>query len=465
MDVLFLNPPWHKKSGNIWKTVSSCMPPFGLGILAALTRSKGYSVAIIDYNAEHVGLDEACSYLPKSEPRFVGITATTLLIDNALELAKIVKGKYSNSKVIIGGVHATVMPRDVLSRKEVDFIVMGEGENSLLELLSGKIPEEIRGMGFKNNGQVILNPPQPMITDLDISPFLAYDLLPIYKYYSAPGSFKRNPSFGMITSRGCPGRCTFCNGDLFGAMIRFKSAEKVIEEIKLLQKNYSIKDIVFYDDTFTSNRKRVKDFCRLLAENNIDLTWSCFSRVDTVDLETLREMKKAGCHQVMYGVESADAQILNNLNKKISLQKVEESVSATKIAGMEVRLAFMLGNPGETEETLRKTIKYAIDLDPDLVSFNITTPYPGTQMFNWAKANNYLMHENWTEYDLAKPVMDLPTIDSKTILRYYKKAYRQFYFRPSYILKRLLKIRSFKDFINNFQPLAGLLKFIFIKHD
>ena len=459
MDILFLNPPWHKKSGNIWKSVSSCMPPFGLGILAALAREGGFSAAIIDFNAECIGLDRVQERLPDSAPKFVGITATTILIDIALELAKMAKKRYPETKIIIGGVHATVMPEEVLKSPDVDYILMGEGENSLLELLAGKDPQTTRGIGFKNNGVIILNSPQPIIPDINVFPIMAYDLLPMSKYYSAPGSYKREPSFGMITSRGCPGRCTFCNGDLFGSVIRFRSAEKIVDEIKFLQKNYGIKDIVFYDDTFTSNRKRAKEFCRLIIENNLDLTWSCFSRVDTVDLEILKEMKKAGCHQVMYGVESGDPQILENINKKISLRKVEETVAATKKAGLEVRLAFMLGNPGETEETLKKTVQYAIDLDPDLVSFNITTPYPGTQMFAWAEEHHYLITKNWPEYDLSKPVMKLPTVDSAKILSYYKKAHRQFYFRPSYIVKKILKIRSFDDFKNNFRPFLSLLKF------
>lgn len=459
MDILFLNPPWHKKSGNIWKSVSSCMPPFGLGILAALARENGFSTAIIDYNAECVGLDRAQEYLPNSTPKFIGITATTILIDSALELAKIAKKKYPETKIIIGGVHATVMPKEVLSNPEVDYILTGEGENSFLELLAGKDLQTIKSLGFKNNNEIVLNQPQAMIADINVFPVMAYDLLPMAKYYSAPGSFKREPSFGMITSRGCPGRCTFCNGDLFGSVIRFRSAEKMVEEIKFLQKNYGIKDIVFYDDTFTSNRKRVREFCRLILENNLDLTWSCFSRVDTVDLEILKEMKKAGCHQIMYGVESGDPQILENINKKISLQKVEEAVAYTKKAGLDVRLAFMLGNPGETEQTLKKTIKFAIDLDPDLVSFNITTPYPGTQMFAWAKDHNCLVAKSWDEYDLSKPVMKLPTVDPDKILSYYKKAHRQFYFRPSYIIRKMLKIRSFKDFQNNLKPFLNLLKF------
>jgi len=461
MDILFINPPWYKSSGNIWKNVSACLPPFGLNLLASVAREKGYSVSILDCNALQIGLDNIEKYLPVAFPRFVGITATTITIDNALEVAKIVKKKYPETKVIIGGVHSTVRPEEVLSSNEVNYAIMGEGEYSLLELLSNKSPEEVKGIGFKKDGRIIINPIQPMVLDLDSLPFPAYDLLPMNSYYPASGVYKRKPSFGIITSRGCPGRCTFCKGNFLGDRIRLRSAQKIVEEIMLLQKKYGTRDITFYDDTFTSNRIRVKDFCSLVLKNNLDLTWCCFSRVDTVDFETLQEMKKAGCHQVMYGVESGDQEILNNIKKRITLKQVEETVAATKRAGIEVRLAFMIGNPGETEETIKKTIKYAIFLDPDMVTFNITTPFPGTEMFDWAEKNNFLVHKNWPDYDLARPVMNLPTVSSQKILDYYKKAYRQFYFRPNYILKRLMKIRSIEDFKRDFKPFIDLLKFSF----
>ncbi|MDO8601090.1 MAG: radical SAM protein [bacterium] len=463
MDILFINPPWHKESGNIWKNVSSCMPPFGLALLASLVREKNYSASILDCNALQLGLDKVKDNLPESPPRFVGLTATTVLAENALVIAKIVQEKYPEAKVIMGGVHATLLPEEVLGNPAVDFIVMGEGEYSFLDLIAGLDPGNIKGLGFKKDGQIILNQPREIIPDINVFPMLAYDLLPMDRYYAASGSYKRKPSFGIITSRGCPGRCTFCKGDILGQAIRFRSAENIFNEIVYLQKNYGIRDITFYDDTFTANKKNVSDFCDLILGNKINLTWCCFSRVDTVNYELLVKMKKAGCYQVMYGIESADPQIIKNINKRITFEKAEETVAATKKAGLETRLAFMFGNPGETEETIKKTIKYAIHLNPDLVSFNITTPYPGTEMYKWADQNNYLIHKNWSEYNLAKPVMELPTISAAKVLEYYKRAYRQFYLRPSFIFKRLSKIRSFDDFKRNFLPFISLLKFNFGK--
>jgi len=462
-DVLFINPPWYKESGNIWKEVSACLPPFNLALLAAFVREKGFLVDFLDCNALQIGLDKAKERLPADPPKFIATTAATVLIDNALELVKLAKEKYPNSKIILGGVHATVYPKEVLSSPLVDYIVMGEGEYSLLELISDQNPETIKGAGFKKQGQPVVNQPREVIPDINVFPYLPYDLLPMDKYYPALGSYQREPSFGMITSRGCPGRCTYCKGNLLGDRIRFRSAEKMVEEIEFLQKNYGIRDITFYDDTFTSSQKRVKEFCGLILKKKLDLTWCCFSRVDTVNAELLKDMKKAGCYQILYGVESAVPEILENIKKRITLQEVEETVKATKEAGIEIRLSFMIGNPGETEETIKRTIQYAIDLDPDLVSFNITTPFPGTEMFAWAKKNNYLMHENWNDYNFATPVMKLPTISPEKLLEYYKKSHRQFYFRPRYILKRLKSIKSVDDFKRNFKPFLGLLKFTLFK--
>lgn len=459
LDVLFINPPWYRESGNIWKSVGSCQPPFGLALLANIAKENGYKTDILDCNALRIGLDKLDSFLPGQAPKYTGLTATTVLIDNALGTARLIKQKYPQTKIIIGGVHATVMPEEVLKNPAVDYIVLGEGEFSLLEILKGVLPENIKGLGYKKQKEAVINEKREIISDINILPRLFYEILPMKNYYPAPGSYLRKPALGMITSRGCPGRCTFCKGNVLGDRIRFRTAEKIIEEIIFLQRNYNIKEIQFYDDTFTANRPNVKRFCELILEKGLDLTWSCFSRVDTVDEETLILMKKAGCHQVMFGVESADQQILQNINKRINLEQVEKTVKAGKKAGLDVRLTFMFGNPGETVKTMEKTLRYAIRLNPELVNFNITTPYPGTQMFEWALKNNYLLHTDWQKYDLSKPVMLLPTVSEGKILEYYKKAHFRFYFRWSYFLMRLKKIKSPKDFWRDLKSFLGLVKF------
>lgn len=458
-DVLLINPSWGYDKGNIWKRVSSCMPPLGLASIGAYLESKGLKVKIVDMQAKRLTPEELPPFIDGERPSFIGITATTMTISNAYAIVKILKELFPGSKIVLGGVHPTVLPDEVLGNSNVDYCIRGEGEETIWELIEDREPHGILGLSYRMDTEFIHNPPRPPLLDLDNLPPPAYHLLPMDRYYPALGSYKRLPAMSMMATRGCPGRCTFCYGDMLGKRIRYRSASKLIEEVKYLIKTYDIKEIQFYDDTFTAIRKNVREFSTLvLNDEGIDLSWSCFARVDTVDLETLALMKEAGCHQIMYGVESGDEEILSNINKKTTLHQAKEAVRLTKKAGIDVRVAFMLGSPGETEESIKRTIRFAIELDPELVIFNITTPYPGTQMFGWAKENGYLFTKDWSKYDLSHMVMDLPSIDSAKVEECYHKAYRYFYLRPSFILKRLSKIRSLNDIQMNLKSFFGMLR-------
>jgi radical SAM superfamily enzyme YgiQ (UPF0313 family) len=443
--VILINPPWFKKKGNIWEKISSCMPPLGLAYIASFLEKHNVEVKIIDAQAERITLTDIIQRMRSYNPLFIGITATTSIIDSGLEIARLCKETFPKSKIIMGGVHPTVMTEEVLNNQSVDFIVRGEGELTFLDLVKGKDLKSIRGISYKSEGKIYHNDNRPVIENLDSLPFPAYHLLPMHKYYPALGGYKRLPAISMITTRGCPGKCTFCYGDMLGGHIRHRSAENMIEEIKFLKANYGIKEICFYDDTFTVFKNNVKQFCCLLIKEKVNISWSCFSRVDFIDEEILREMEEAGCHQIMYGIESADEGILKNINKRVSLEQANKATALTKKAKIDVRLTFMLGSPGETEETMQRTIRYAIKSDPDLIVFNITTPYPGTEMFKWAKEKGYLRTFDWTKYDLATVVMELPTVDSRTIEKYYKNAHKKFYLRPVYIAKRIARVKSLID--------------------
>lgn len=457
-DLLLINPSWGYKKGNIWKKVSSCMPPLGLASIGAYLEEKGFKVKIIDMQAERLLPEELPLAINGETPSFIGITATTITIDNAYTIAKILKGLLSDSKIILGGVHPTVLPDEALESPNIDYCIRGEGEETLLDLMEGKDPKNIPGLSYRSDGRIIHNPFRPPILDLDTLPSPAYHLLPMNRYYPALGSYKRLPVISIMATRGCPGRCTFCYGDMLGKRIRYRSPSRLIKEIKYLMETHGIKEIQFYDDTFTAIQKNVREFSSLILKEKINLSWSCFARVDTVDLETLRLMKEAGCHQIMYGLESGDEEILKNINKGTALDQAREAVKLTKEVGIDVRAAFMLGNPGETEESIQRTIQFALDLDPELCIFNITTPYPGTEMFKWAKENGYLSTEDWTKYDLSHMVMDLPTIASTRIEEYYHRVYRLFYLRPSYILRKIFKISSLEGLQVNLRSLLGMLK-------
>jgi len=448
MKVLLINPAWIKRKQNAWNNIASVMPPLGLAWLAAVLEQQGHEAVILDAHAERVGFDQLPQRLGELGTfDLVGITATTPLINNALEIARMVKIILPQTRVVLGGVHPTVLPAEVLAEKAVDVVVRGEGENTIVDLAAEKTLDEIEGISFRIGHDVRHNPDRDLIADLDSLPMPAYHLLPMDKYYPAAGAAKRLPASSMLATRGCPGRCTFCYR-LFGQKLRVRSGTKVAHEIKFLQDRYGIREICFYDDTFTISKKEVRSFCHALSDLNMNLTWSCFSRVDTVDEDMLTMMKHAGCHQIMYGIESANAAILENIGKRADLNKAEHAVQITKKVGIDVRGAFMLGNPGETLETMKETLALAVRLNPEVAIFNITTPFPGTQMHAWADENGYLTTRNWDDYDLSKPVMNLPTVSAGQVQEFYRRVYRRFFLRPRYLAMRVAKLRNITNIID-----------------
>ncbi len=464
MNILLINPPWViGEDKNLWKGVASCWPSLGLAYIAAVLERDGHRVRYLDCSAEHltVGATRAVlqSYQP---PDFIGLHATTPLVNNALAIAAIAKEVFPGVKTVIGGVHASVLPDEVLEQTAVDYVIIDEGEEAMRELVGGRNPEEILSLGYKKDGRIIKNPLRPLIENLDSLPFPAYHLLPMDKYYPAIGSYKRLPAMAILATRGCPGRCTFCYRT-FRGRVRVRSAANIVAEIKLLQKNYGIKEIAFYDDTFTLFKPVVKEFCDIIKKEKFNLSWSCFTRVDRIDEDLLKIMKAAGCHLILFGVESADEQILKNINKGISLDKVRAVVKLARKLGVETRASFMFGNQGETEETIKKTIAFALELDPDEVQFNITTPYPGTELFAWAKERGYIKSFNWDDYSYSNVVLELPGLPREKLQYYYDLAHRRFYFRPKIILRRLFKVRSWDQLAQEFKGGWALFKFVFGK--
>lgn len=459
MRILLINPPWViLNQKNVWRNVASVMPPLGVAWLAAVLEQDGHQVAILDAHAERMHVAAVTPWIREHGPfDLIGITATTPLIGNALELARQIKQEWPLVNVVLGGVHPTVRPAEVLGEQAVDLVVRGEGENTLREIAAGKPHETIQGLSYRHEGQVVHNPDRELIRDLDSLPLPAYHLLPMHRYRPAAGAAKRTPATSVLATRGCPGRCTFCYR-IFGDRLRFRSGARVAEEVKMLQDRYGIREICFYDDTFTAIKREVRAFCQAIRDLKLDLTWSCFTRIDAFDEETFRMMKSAGCHQVMVGIESASQDILKNIHKKIDVDNVEQIVRSMQKIGLEVRAAFMLGNPGETEATMEENIRFALRLDPDLVQFNITTPFPGTEMFRWAEENDLLLTKNWEDYDLSRPVMKLPTVDPEVVQRFYDSAHRRFFLRPKFILKRLWQLRSPTELASAVRGLRMILK-------
>jgi anaerobic magnesium-protoporphyrin IX monomethyl ester cyclase len=308
--------------------------------------------------------------------------------------------------------------------------------------VQGKAIETIGGLSYKKDGKQIHNPPTGRIADLDSLPMPAYHLLRMNAYHPPEGLYRRLPAINIITARGCPNLCTYCaTHTIWGGKLKFRSVDNIIDEIRYLVDRFGIKEISISDDTFTLSKSRIIEFCEKIMIHGIDLTWTCNSRVENIDEEALRWMKKAGCHHICYGVESADPQILKNINKNIMLDKAKAVIQITKKVGITCRASFMFGNPGETRETMRKTLDFVINANPDFAVFNVTTPYPGTPMYAWAKKNGYLMDEDWDTFHGSKAHIRLPTIAPEEIEQFQQYAFKKFYVRPRYLLGRIIKIR------------------------
>jgi len=446
MNFVFINPPRKIAESNIWSIINAEHPPLGIALLSAIWDAQGHTSQIIDASALKLSLSEIIAGI-NPDADYIGLTATTPEISSATTIARGIREKFPHIKIVMGGVHPTVFHEDLVRDKICDMVVRNEGEAFITELAKGTPLNLIPNLTWRNDrGDTIINPDAETYVDLDSLPFPAYEKLPMHLYHSTPGAARRQPSIGLVMSRGCPGHCTFCFSGMFGSQVRFMSPSRIIEHIELLQKKYGIREISFYDDTFTANKKNVAGLCQLMLEKKIRLSWSCFARVDTVTPDLLLLMKKAGCHQIMYGFETPDADILKNIDKRIAPEQFHNAITWTRAAKINIRGAFMLGNPGETEAGLQKTIDYAKNADIQLAVFNITTPYPGTTMYKEFQKKKSLLHQKWDLYNLGEPVLKLDTVSDEVVKKYYYKSYREFYLRPSFILQRILSIRTFEEF-------------------
>ncbi len=321
----------------MWKNINRCLPPLGLAYIAAFLEKQGQAVEIVDVAAARLTLEETVARVREKNPAYVGLGASTVLIDTALQIARAVRAALPAAKIVLGGVHPTIFPDAVLAHDFVDYVVRGEGELTMSELVQGRAAESILGLSYKKNGLPAHNADRPFIENIDTLPAPAFHLLPMERYRPSTGNYKRLPAASLVTARGCPGRCTFCYTGASGRRIRFHSAAYIVETIERLVKDYGIKEVSFYDDTFTAFKANVEQFCRLLQERKIDITWSCMSRVDMVDYGILKLMRSCGCHQVGYGIESSSEEILKNINKSTSLERVRQAVKDTRRSGIDVR--------------------------------------------------------------------------------------------------------------------------------
>lgn len=474
MKIVLINPPLTSKQ-RLYKELAAVKinyPPLGLCYLASALREKGFEVTILDLPIYKRGIEDQVQRVLREKPDFIGITATSVAIKNAADLATELK-KRTNLPIILGGPHLTAVPQKTMKVfPQFDLGVIGEGEETLPELLSvlkpgSKVDESEVG---KIPGLVIRQPEEEgirltsfrkPIQDLDSLPLPSFDLLPDFANYGGSQfiEFDLRPTFRLVTSRGCPFRCRFCDKSIFGRVFRAHSPGYVLKMIKILYHNYDIRHLYISDDTFTLDKKRVSDICRLLEKEDLDLTWDCNTRVDTVDWPLLKAMKKAGCTYIAYGIETGSQRILNNLGKGTTLEQIKKACEWTVKAGIKIRGNFMMGNPRETKKTIEETIEFAKSLPLHTFKMSFFTPFPNTQIYEEIeKWGEY--QEDWSRLSKYSPVFTPKGLTQKELEKYYKKAYFSFYFRPRIVFQFLGQLRSLTAVKHAFKNFLILSRFL-----
>ena len=444
-DILLLAPGLPDTS---WlnSAVAGVTPPLGLAYLAAWLRAAGFRVEIIDNAVERQSPDELGRTAARISPTLVGLTATTTNFPSLLELAGAVKHWSPNIPVVAGGPHASALPELVAEQPSIDFVVRGEGEETLTELLrllaAGEDPTEVLGVTCVKDGRVINNPPRPPIADLDSLPPPAYDLLPMERYHpSLSRRITRSNMGSIVTSRGCPFACTFCSNSVFGSSLRVRSVDSVLDEVALLKRRHHIHELLIWDDTFTMDRGRSMEIARGIKAV-ADLPWSCYSRVDHADQELYRVFADNGCRELLFGAESGDETVLAATRKGITTGDTRRAVALCREAGISSFCSVVLGLPGDNRETLERTIDFFVDLGPDYAAFCILIPFPGTELFRTAVAQGLLdpRRTDWRTFvkifSSTLPPVTLCDLPAEELVAIQKRAFRRFFLDPRYVAGR-----------------------------
>ncbi len=438
MKVTFLNPP---QTNSKYKFLGVVAPSLGIGYMAAVLEQHNIDVDVIDASALELTYDEIGEEILKRNPDVVSISALTPTIGVALDSADKIKQVKPDTIVVLGGYHPTFEFESVLEEQSVDVVVRGEGEYTLLELVqtieNGGDLRDVQGLAFHDDsdGALVLTPDRPVIADLDELPFPAFHLFPMEKYRIL--NITTNVAT-IITTRGCPMQCSFCSSAaLHGHKLRRRSYQNVVDEVEMRLKEQNIDTIAFMDDTFTLNKRFVYDFCAEIKRRGLKFWWGCTSRVDTLDEDLLETMKDAGCITIFIGVESADQQMLEKMNKNITVSKTESAFRLARKVGIRTIASCVIGMPEDTRESMNKTIAFVKKLNPSYALYSLATPYPGTRFYNETFKKNLINIKDWSKYTLIDPVLETIDCTSAELRSIQKKAFIKFYLRPGYLARQV----------------------------
>jgi anaerobic magnesium-protoporphyrin IX monomethyl ester cyclase len=447
-------------------------PSLGVAYLAAVSEGRGDRVVVYDGDVEETPLDQM---IRDFQPELVGISANTTQITGAWRDAAIIKA-WRDVPVVLGGPHPTIMAQESLERDPVDVVVRGEGEitwKALSDVLAERwrpdtlyrSPESglwaagapalqgVEGLSFRlPDGSTIHNAERSLAADLDGLPFPAYDLLQMDRYTNLQPTLDHveGPSLPIMTSRGCPFRCTYC-AQVMPRRWRMRSAENVLKEWRWLVEEKGAAEIGVLDDSFNINRQRVLEICDLLIKRGLNhVPWIMINgiRADLADEGLLLRMRQAGCIRTAFGVESGNQEILDSvIGKHLKLDQIRAAFRAAKKAGMETIGFFIIGLPGETEQTMDETIRFACELDPLVANFSIATPFPGTELYRMVERNGRILVNNYDDFVFfeGKARFEMEGLPAELVERKWKEAYRRFYLRPSRVARTMTRKKTWLD--------------------
>jgi len=435
--VAIVNTPLLKESSH-----HVLLPPLGLAYLAAVLEQDGHEIKIIDCPKCDIDHEKLRAELSSFEPNLIGIGCMTLTAKSALQSARVAKEACPNSKVVLGGPHATFMDKQILSEEAaVDIVVRGEGELTMVELAQHSPDSEkfgeIDGITFRNsNGQIMQTRDRAFIQNLDELPRPAYKYLPMEKYKIYGKAY-----LPIMTSRGCPFQCSFCmSPKMWGTKFRARSPKNVVDELEWLRDVHGASATAFCDDTMTLDKKRMLEICEEIKNRKIRIPWDCRTRVDQISKEVLAKMKEANCQLVSFGAESGCQKMLHIMKKGTTVEQNERAVRWAKEVGLSVAVSIIIGYPGETADMLKQSLDFIRRIEPDDAWLSIATPYPGTEMRAQIESMGWKMSSDWDLYpnDPKHPTFENPLLSAEEISKIRKTFYYSLY-SPRYVLRQAVK--------------------------
>lgn len=447
--VIFLVPPEKVFSESKYNKRGlrneSVFPPLGIAYIAAYLKQHDFEVAIIDSLALQMSQQEIIEKVKEFKPDFIGITVLTQQYGAAVNLAKALKASNGSIPVIFGGIHIFSEHEEIIKKEPaVDFCVRGEGELTLLELIQtlqskGKL-SNVKGITYRENGKVTINPDREFIKNLDELPFPAWELLPMNEYRAPISLNNGDPFVSVLATRGCPFKCHYCELASMWRTQRRRSVENVLAELEVLKKTYHVKYIDFIDDLLVADKKWAMKLFQGMVEKKLNtIQWECSGRIGLMSEELMRSMKKAGCKCVNYGVEFGSQRMLDFVNKNITIQQIYDTIALTNKVGIPVKGLFMMGYPTETKAEVEETIKLARNLKMDFLAVSLVAPYPGTQLYKYCQDNGLFDQADYDITQLRFKAIKLENMTMDDLIRYSEQIDREFLMRPSYIIQMLFK--------------------------